>query len=110
MAHFRPERQFFSIPARVIDVDATRSMALPHQVLDARYGGTIATEPAQGGGARGQASVPTEALYRVRLALAQPPEDAHETRGRANIEGARKSLLWDGVQRTAALLIRESGF
>jgi putative peptide zinc metalloprotease protein len=109
-ARFRPERQFFSIPARVIDVDATRSTVLPHQMLDARYGGTIATEPAQGGGARGQASVPTEALYRVRLALDHPPEDARETRGRANIEGARKSLLWDGVQRTAALLIRESGF
>jgi len=46
----------------------------------------------------------------VRLRLNEPLPRLQETRGSAHIEGARKSLLWEGVQGAIAVLIRESGF
>jgi putative peptide zinc metalloprotease protein len=103
-ARFRPERHWFFIDATVLAIDSTRSGKLSHLMLDARHGGPIATQ----GGER--QALPVETLYRVRLALAQPLPELHETRGRASIEGARQSLIWEAVKRVIALVIRESGF
>jgi putative peptide zinc metalloprotease protein len=103
-ARFRPERHWFSIDATVLAIDTTRSSKLTHVMLDVRHGGPLATQ----GGER--QAVPVETLYRVRLALAQPLPDLHETRGRASIEGARQSVAWEAVKRVIALVIRESGF
>lgn len=103
-ARFRPRDHWFAIDAQVIDIDSTRSNNLSHAMLDARHGGPIATQ----GGER-QAH-PIEALYRVRLSLAEPLPDLHESLGRAIIEGDRQSLLWSAFKRTASLVIRESGF
>lgn len=103
-ASFRPEKRFFGIEAKVIDIDSTRSSKLSHIMLDGRHGGPIATQMGE------RHSMPVEALYRVRLALAEPLPVNHETRGRATIQGARKSLAWEGVKRTIAVLVRESGF
>jgi len=103
-ASFRPERHWLSIDARVVDVDSTRSSKLSHAMLDARHGGPIATQAGE------RQAMPVEALYRVRLVLAEPLPENHETRGRTSIEGTRQSLLWEALKRTAALVIRESGF
>lgn len=103
-ARFRPEKHFFSMDAKVIAIDTARSNRLSHLVLDSRHGGPIATQA----GAR--EPMPVEALYRVRLALAEPLAAPRELRGSASIDGARKSLAWDAVKHTAAVLIRESGF
>jgi len=103
-ASFRPRDYWLAIEAKVIDVDTTRSSRLLPPLLDARHGGPIATQSGE------RQAVPVEALYRVRLALAEPLADLHETRGFVRIEGARQSLAWEGVKRVIGLLIRESGF
>lgn len=102
-ARFRPERQLRSIPAEVLVVDATRAQRLAHPMLDARRGGRIATVPTD------PEPVPAEALYRVRLLLAEPLPTVHETRGTALIEGTRRSLAWEALRAVLAVLIRESG-
>lgn len=103
-ASFRPERHWLSIDARVVDVDSTRSSKLSHAMLDARHGGPIATQTGE------RPAMPVEALYRVRLVLAEPLPENHETGGRASIESTRQSLLWEALKRTVAVVIRESGF
>lgn len=103
-ARFRPDNHAGFMNATVVDVDSARSQRLSHSMLDARHGGTIATQQDD------RHSAPTEALYRVRLALEAPPEALRETRGQVRIEGTRQSLPWELVKRGAAVLVRESGF
>ncbi len=103
-ARFRCENSWFSIDATVIDIDLSRSKKLSHVMLDAHYGGPVATQ------AGDQHSTPASAIYRVRLELVEPLSVHHETRGQATITGSRQSLLWEGLKRTAAVIIRESGF
>ena len=103
-ARFRPEKRWVSIAAEIIDIDPSLSSKLAHTMLDARYGGPIATQ------AGDKPSVPVDAIYRIRLALAEPLPNSRETRGRTTIEGSRQSLLWEGIKKTVAIIIRESGF
>jgi len=103
-ASFWPEKRLTAIRATVTDIDTTRSSRLSHPMLDAQHGGPIATQP---GDRQGH---PVKALYRVRLALAEPPDVNHEAAGRATIDGTRISLLWEGTQQALAVVIRESGF
>ena len=103
-AYFRPEKSWVSITAKVIEIDPNQSSRLPHIMLDARHGGPIATQAGE------KQSIPVDALYRVRLALTEPYPEEHEIRGHTTIEGNRYSLLWEGLKRTAAVIIRESGF
>ena len=103
-ARFRAERSLHWIGAEVVAIDSTRVQQLSQAMLADRHGGTIATRNDERG------TAPSEALYRVRLRLAEPLPALRETRGSAHIEGARKSLLWQGAQSAIAVLIRESGF
>lgn len=103
-ARFRPEKSWLSINARIIDIDQSQSRKLSHIMLDAQHGGPIATQVGD------KQSVPADAVYRVRLALAEPLPENHETRGQTTIEGRRYSLLWEGIKRTTAVIVRESGF
>ena len=103
-ARFRPDRRWFAVDAKVIEVDSTRSNRISSAMLDARHGGPIATQAGE------RQAAPVETLYRVRLALAEPLPDLRETRGRVTIQGTRLSLAWEGLKRVAALLVRESGF
>ena len=101
---FRPQRHWTSIPATVVDVDSTRVTKLAYPMLDATHGGTVAT---QSGERRG---VPVDALYRVRLALAEPLPDHRETRGHVTMDGTRRSPIVQFFKRIASLVIRETGF
>ena len=103
-ASFRSREHWVSQAATVLSIDSSRSRTLAHPALDAKHGGTIATHM------DGNQAVPVEALYRVRLALAQPLADPHERPGQVSIEGDRQSLAWRFLQRLIALVIRESGF
>lgn len=104
-AYFHPHGQPKAVPARVLFLDSTRTQRLPHSMLDGRYGGPIATQVA------GQdEGTPLDAVYRVRLQLAEALPVQHETRGTVQIEGERRSLLWDGTRWLIGILIRESGF
>lgn len=108
-ATFRQQGSLSSVDATVVGIDSTRNASLTHAMLDARHGGPIAIQPAS---TQEQQSrpVPVEALYRVRLALAEPLALPRETRGYANIEGMRKSLTWEALKGAIAVLVRESGF
>ncbi len=103
-ALFRPRQQWTSIPATVIEIDSARVGKLPYVVLDATHGGPIATQPGERKG------VPVDALYRVRLLLAQPLQKQHETRGHVSIEGNRRSPAWHFLQSVVAVTVREAGF
>ena len=103
-ARFRPQRQWKSVPATVVAIDSTRVGKLPYAMLDATHGGPIATQPGERQG------VPVDALYRVRLALAEPLTAHRETRGHITIEGTRRSPAWHLVQRAASVVVREAGF
>ena len=58
----------------------------------------------------GQDAVPTKALYRVRLQLAEAPPSQQQLRGMVRIQGRARSLAWEGIKGSIAALIRESGF
>ncbi|WP_397474318.1 HlyD family efflux transporter periplasmic adaptor subunit [Pusillimonas sp.] len=92
------------VAAQVEFIDPARSQRLAHVMLDGNHGGPIPTQAGQ------QEGMPVDAVYRVRLRLEEPLPGLRETRGRVAIEGERRSLLWQGAQRVASVLIRESGF
>jgi len=103
-ATFWPQRWGAALDATVIEMDSARSQELRYSMLDARHGGTIATQ------LRERFSLPTQSLYRVRLKLDRPPVQTRELRGTVHIQAERSSWLWDVIRNGAALVIRESGF
>ena len=103
-ARFRPQRHWQSLQATVVGIDSARVVRLASAALDATHGGPIATQPGERKG------VPVDALYRVRLALAEPLAEQRETRGHVTIEGTRRSPAWQMVQRAASVVVREAGF
>ena len=103
-ARFRPQRHWQSLPATVVGIDSARVARLTSAALDATHGGPIATQPGERKG------VPVDALYRVRLALAEPLPNQRETRGHVTIEGTRRSPAWQMIQRAASVVVREAGF
>ena len=103
-ARFRPQRQWQSVPATVVDIDSTRVAKLSYPMLDATHGGPVATQRGE------RLGVPVDALYRVRLVLNEPLAENHETRGYATIDGTRRSPAWQFFQRVASIAVREAGF
>lgn len=103
-ASFLPEGQAGALAAEVIAIDTTRAQRLAHPILDSRAGGHFTTHR------EGRDAVPAEALYRVRLRLLETPAQFHELRGTVRIEGKARSLLWEAIRGSLAILIRESGF
>ena len=93
------------VAGTVEEIDAARVVSLPTPALAAVHGGPIATAAAET-----ERLTPNAALYRVQLKLDRPPPRASATLGTAVIEGEARSLLWDALRYTAAVLIRESGF
>ena len=103
-ANFRPQRHWNSLPAKVVGIDSTRVNKLSYPMLDALHGGPVATQRGERQG------VPVDALYRVRLALAEPLHEHQETEGYITIEGTRRIPAWEFVQRAASIAVRETGF
>lgn len=103
-ARFYIDNQLSYVNAEVESIDATQSRSLPFNMLATRHGGSIAVVESE------EHNKPTEALYRVRLRLAEPLPVLQEQRGRVYIEGVRRSMLIEASRNLMALLIRESGF
>ncbi len=89
----------------VEEIDAARTVSLPTPALAAIHGGLIPTIKSES-----ERLTPKAALYRVRLKLDTAPPRTSATIGTAMIDGEARSLLWDALRYTAAVLIRESGF
>lgn len=101
------------LSAKVISIDSTRALAFPHQMLAADHGGRLAANKPTTAGPQAGQLVPRDALYRVRLA----PDDAALARiphtmslATVHIDGRERTLAGAGLQRIAALIVRESGF
>ena len=94
------------LEAIVVSMDSTRMQALPDPMLATDRGGRVPVLKAAANGAL----VPRDALYRVRLKLAQPVTRSSTALGSVAIEGAERSLLGTWATALAAVFVRESGF
>ncbi len=103
-AQFWPQRWGTPVNATVLEMDSARSQQLPYAMLNARHGGTVATQPHE------KEPHPVQPLYRVRLKLHEAPAQMRELRGTAHISAERSSWLLHVVQNGLAVVIRESGF
>ncbi len=107
-AQFHPENpRLKPVSVRVTEIDRASTKSLSEPVLASRYGGALATRDALSG-----ALVPTEAVYRIRLAVNNPREDLKQTilRGTVRIKAESESWLKRIWRMVGAVLIRESGF
>ncbi|MDM0044351.1 HlyD family efflux transporter periplasmic adaptor subunit [Variovorax dokdonensis] len=101
---FYPEGQFTPIDGKVIAIGTTRTAQLESPMLSNRHGGPLPTAKT------GKELTPTPALFHVLVQLSAAPPAQQETRGQVQVEGARRSVLIEGLTRLAAVLRRESGF
>ena len=102
-------RSLESLRGHVAEVDAARTVALPHSMLDANSGGPIATlRPA--GEERRVEHAPRDALYRVRIALDETPRAQQMMLAKVVIAADGRAWLPTVLGRMAAVAIRESGF
>ena len=95
----------YYLSGQVAEVDASRVTSLPHHMLDASSGGPIATLTTAG-----NENAPRDSIYRVRILLNEVPNSLKSTTCTGVIDGERRSLLLSFLERTASILIRESGF
>jgi putative peptide zinc metalloprotease protein len=87
----------------VQSIDSTEVSALPHTMLDAQFGGKIATLP-------GNKAIPTQGFYKVRIRFNQQPNLQRMAMANVKIETQAKAWLPTVFNRIAALFVRESGF
>lgn len=102
---FYPEgNRLFPIAGKITDIDRTRSQSLPHTLLSSQHGGSIPVLPDQKG------LTPRDALYRVRVQLAAPPDELKMLRGQAVIESTPESWLVNVLKPILIVIIRELSF
>jgi hypothetical protein len=92
------------LQGQVIEVDATRTIVLPHYSLSAKSGGDIVT-------LENEENAPRDAIYRVRVRLDKPSSESHQMKtGNVVISGEAKAWLPAILKRISAVVVRESGF
>ncbi|WP_394063517.1 site-2 protease family protein [Alcaligenes sp. WGS1538] len=92
------------IAARILSIDSTRTQKLPDPMLDAAHGGSIRVSTVN------QNQEVQHALYRVTLALEEPPGQARSQLVNVVIQGEPHSIAGHWLRYLGALAIRESGF
>lgn len=103
-AYFYPNGAASRIPGRIVAIGSTRVNELDHPPLSSRFGGPIPTA------AHGTTLAPTQAVFHVLVQLDAAPAGLLETIGQTQLEGRRRSILKEGLDRFTAILLRESGF
>ncbi len=103
-------RSLESLRGHVVGLDAARTTALPHSMLDATAGGPIATLRPAGEEHRAVERAPRDALYRVHIALDEAPRAHQMMLAKVVISGDGRAWLPTVLGRMAAVAIRESGF
>ncbi len=104
LAYFYPAGQTSRIHGRIVSIASTRANELEHPALSSRFGGPITTAP------HGNSLAPTQPVFHVVIQLDAPPTDMAETKGQVQLEGQKRSLLSEGLDKLSAILLRESGF
>lgn len=96
----------------VESVDVARTSVLPDSMLEARFGGPLATVPAPESTFRsgGASHMARDALFRVRVAVHGTPRGLQASTVRVQINGVPHSLLGRIGRNVVAVLVRESGF
>ena len=97
------DADFNKLVGKVTAIDTAKINTLPHPMLDAQYGGNIAT-------LQGDKSIPTQGFYKVRVQFSQQPALNKMALAHVQIETQAKAWLPTIFERVAALLVRESGF
>lgn len=97
------------LQGRVLEVDTTRTLSLPHSMLDATAGGPIATIRPTADDKRPERG-PKDAIYRVKIALDDPQPVLQMMLTNVVISGEPRAWLPEIVTRILAVGIRESGF
>lgn len=98
------------IEGKIIEVDTTRTSTLPHEMLDAQFGGAIATLQPTADRNRHNVRTPRDAIYRVKVLLTDAPPMAQTMPVHTVISGERRAWLPSALERVASVLVRESGF
>ncbi|ARP86728.1 hypothetical protein CAL13_11295 [Bordetella genomosp. 9] len=96
-----------SAPARgrVVAIDTARTLYLPNPMLGTEHGGPIASRTVRNG-----QIMPRDALYRVQIALDQPPAIPMTRVGEAVIDVQRARWMPQWVNDLMVVVIREAGF
>lgn len=102
-ATFIPEGTGLSLSATIAAIDRSAVKSLADPSLAVPYGGAIPARFSD------KALVPDNAIYRVRLTLAEPSQALVPLRGQIHMDGERCSLLGGALRGMAAVLIREWG-
>ena len=97
------DADFNKLVGKVTAIDTAKINSLPHPMLDAQYGGNIAT-------LQGDKSIPTQGFYKVRVQFSQQPALNKMALAHVQIETQAKAWLPTAFERVAALFVRESGF
>jgi putative peptide zinc metalloprotease protein len=97
-----------AIKGHVIEVDTARVASLPYPMLDGAFGGPIVTVPRPD--ERTGEQVVRDGLFRVRIALDEPPPRVRMSLCSATIEGSRHALVGGLLKHVASVVMRESGF
>jgi putative peptide zinc metalloprotease protein len=92
---------------KVVEIDAARTATLPHRLLDAQFGGPIAT--VQGAGAKAEGS-PRASLFRIKIQLDRAPDVTRMAAVQVVIQGEPRSLLGGAFTHALSVVVRESGF
>jgi len=89
----------------VAAIDTAKIHQLPNPILDAQYGGAIATLP-------NEESIPAQAYYKVRVQFEGVDLNQFKRMSPVNIKIDTEPKAWlkTAFERVAAVLIRESGF
>lgn len=93
---------------KVLQIDTSRTATLPYAMLDASYGGPIVTLPRAD--ERSDEHTVRDGLYRVRIALDEPPPQERMSLCTVVISGASRALMHGVLDHALSVLIRESGF
>lgn len=101
------DSQLHILNGEVVSVDTAKINSLPHPMLDAQFGGTIATLPVSGAHEK---SVPIHAYYKVTIAFDEAPNLKKIAIADVKIETQAKAWIPSFADRVASLLVRESGF
>jgi putative peptide zinc metalloprotease protein len=105
-ARFYPEgRRLFPLTGVVVDIERTRTGTLPLDLLSSEHGGSIPVLPGQQ-----RQPTPRDALYRVRVDLAEAPTELKVLRGEGVMQGRPESWLGNLLKPLVIVLIRELSF
>jgi putative peptide zinc metalloprotease protein len=98
------------VEGRIESIDVSRTTVLPSPVLNAAHGGPLAVVSDVVREGHEKTQVLRDALFRVRVVLAEPLPTSSVAVVRVQIDGDAESILKGMTRKLVSVFIRESGF